>query len=67
MVNKSTTKSNTGLAMISIYRGLQSSVASRLGVSRQFVSAVVHGRKRSSKVEVALRSEMKRIERRLAA
>lgn len=49
----------------SLYRGMQARVAARLGVSKSVVSRVASGQKRSRRIEKALLSEEKRIERQI--
>jgi transcriptional regulator with XRE-family HTH domain len=51
------------LLAYSLYRGLQTRVANRLGVSRSMVSQVAKGQKRSKRIEKALLSEARKIER----
>ncbi len=51
------------LKRYSLYRGLYSRVARRLGVDRSYVSRVARGERRSKKVEAALRAELQRIEK----
>lgn len=46
------------------FKGLVSNVARKLGVTREFVSRVLHGRKTSTRVTKALRAEIRRIDRR---
>jgi hypothetical protein len=47
----------------SLYRGIYSRVAQRLGVDRSYVSRVANGQRRSAKVEKALLKEINRIEK----
>jgi predicted XRE-type DNA-binding protein len=66
MSNKVSQKTNTDsilLARHSLYRGLQARVAARLGVNKSVVSRVAAGRKRSKRIEKALLSEARKIER----
>lgn len=65
MVNKDNPNRSTDTAVLAhgLYRGLHSRVAARLGVSRAAVSQVASGKKKSRRIEKALRSEAKRIER----
>jgi predicted transcriptional regulator len=51
------------LARHFLYRGLHSRVAARLKISRSMVSQVARGKKRSKRVEKALLSEARKIER----
>jgi predicted XRE-type DNA-binding protein len=51
------------LARHSLYRGLQARVAARLGVNKSVVSRVSRGKKKSKRIEKALLSEARRIER----
>lgn len=69
MIDKVNSQSTTGaFRSVSLYHGIQSRVANKLGVSRQFVSAVVRGKQLSRRVERAIRKELARIDgRRLAA
>ena len=46
-----------------LYRGLYARIARLLGLDRSYVSRVARGERRSSKVEAALRAELKKIER----
>lgn len=66
MSNKVSQQSSTDgilLARHSLYRGLQARVAARLGVNKSVVSRVASGQKRSRRIERALLSEARRIER----
>jgi predicted transcriptional regulator len=56
---------NTGgpLLPYSSYRGVQARVAKRLNVSKSMVSQVASRRKRSQRIEKALLSEARKIER----
>jgi predicted XRE-type DNA-binding protein len=45
------------------YRGIFTRVARQLGVDRSYVSRVANGQRHSAKVEAALLSEIKRIEK----
>jgi predicted XRE-type DNA-binding protein len=66
MSNKVSQQSSTDdilLARHSLYRGLQARVAARLGVNKSVVSRVAAGRKRSKRIEKALLSEARKIER----
>jgi predicted XRE-type DNA-binding protein len=57
-------RSTDGLLLAhSLYRGLQARVAARLQVSRSVVSRVASGRKSSKRIEKALLSEARKIER----
>jgi predicted XRE-type DNA-binding protein len=58
-------KTNTDilLARTSFYRGVQARVAARLGVNKSVVSRVAGGKKRSKRIEKALLSEARKIER----
>jgi hypothetical protein len=47
----------------SLFRGLQARVAKRLNVSKSMVSQVASRRKRSKRIERALLSEARKIER----
>jgi hypothetical protein len=47
----------------SLYRGIQARVAKRLNVSKSMVSQVASRRKRSKRIEKALLSEARKIER----
>lgn len=51
------------LRRYTLYRGLYSRVARKLGVDRSYVSRVARGERRSPEIEAALRTEVKRIER----
>jgi transcriptional regulator with XRE-family HTH domain len=46
-----------------LYRGLYARVARQLGVDRSYVSRVARGERRSPRIEAALNSELRRIER----
>ncbi len=50
------------LSRYALYRGLFSRVARQLGVDRSLVSRVAGGKRRSKRVEQALRDELRRIE-----
>jgi DNA-binding transcriptional regulator YdaS (Cro superfamily) len=67
MVNKVRLKSTTTASLLghSLYRGMQARVAARLGVSKSVVSQVASGQKKSQRIEKALLSEARRIERRI--
>jgi hypothetical protein len=56
---------NTGGPLLahSLFRGLQARVAKRLKVSKSMVSQVANRTKRSRRIEKALLSEARRIER----
>lgn len=60
MVTKHAAKTRE-LARYARYRGLYARVARQLGVDRSYVSRVARGERRSSRVEQALRAELKRI------
>jgi predicted transcriptional regulator len=65
MVNKDKPNRNTDIPVLAhaLYRGLYSRVAARLRVSRAAVSQVASGKKKSRRIEKALLSEARRIER----
>jgi transcriptional regulator with XRE-family HTH domain len=50
------------LSRYALYRGLFSRVARQLGVDRSLVSRVANGKRKSKRVEQALREELRRIE-----
>ncbi len=62
LVTKNRSK-GPSLRRYSLYRGLYSRVAKKLGVDRSYVSRVARGERRSPEIEAALRAELKRIER----
>jgi hypothetical protein len=51
------------LNRLSLYRGIYSRVARKLGTDPSYVSRVARGERRSEKVEAALLKEMQRIEK----
>jgi hypothetical protein len=53
------------LSPLFVYRGVQSRVANRLGVSKGVVSGVVCGRKKSARITAALAEEIAAIEKQL--
>jgi predicted transcriptional regulator len=65
MVNKGKPNRSTANLLLahSLYRGLQARVAARLDVSRAAVSQVASGKKKSRRIEKALLSEARKIER----
>jgi hypothetical protein len=57
------TNIKSALSRHALYRGVYSRVARQLKLDRSFVSRVANGKRRSAKVEEALRKEIARIER----
>lgn len=60
---RSHSNTKSALTRQSLYRGIYSRLARQLGMDRSFVSRVANGKRRSPKVEAALRREIARIER----
>jgi predicted XRE-type DNA-binding protein len=57
------TEDGSLLARYKAYRGMQQKVAARLNVHKSVVSRVANGKKKSKRIEKALLSEARRIER----
>ncbi len=54
---------DSSLKRYRLYRGLYARVARQLGVDRSYVSRVARGERRSPRIEAALKTELRRIER----
>jgi hypothetical protein len=63
--DKKNTSTKAGLNRHQLYRGIYSRVAKQLGIDRSYVSRVASGKRRSEKVERALKRELERIEKML--